>query len=64
VILVLLEAYSEWTSHKDAESAVKSHTSTYELFEGEQSFFFECLQTVVGKLNMCEVMEKIVSGAT
>lgn len=60
MILVLFEAYSEWMTHKDVKSSVKSHTSPYDLFEGEQSFYFECLQTVVGKLNMCEVMEEIV----
>jgi hypothetical protein len=59
VILVLFEAYSEWTSHKDVESVVKSHTSPYDLFEGEQSFCFECLRSVVGKLNTCEVIEKL-----
>jgi hypothetical protein len=60
VILVLFEAYSDWTTHKDVESAVRSHTSSYDLFEGERSFYFECLQTVVGELSMCEVMEEIV----
>jgi hypothetical protein len=60
VVLVLLEAYSEWSAHKDVVSAVRSHTSPYDLFEGEQTFYFECLHAVVGKLNMCEVMEKIV----
>jgi hypothetical protein len=49
VILVLFEAYSEWTSHKDTESAVKNHTSPYDLFEVEQSFCFECLRSVIGK---------------
>ncbi|XP_023718309.1 protein ARV1 isoform X2 [Cryptotermes secundus] len=48
VILVLFEAYSEWMTHKDVKSSGKSHTSPYDLFEGEQSFYFECLQTVVG----------------
>lgn len=60
MILVLFEAYSEWMTHKGVKSSVKSHTSPYDLFEGEQSFYFECLQTVVGKLNMCEVMEEVL----
>jgi hypothetical protein len=59
VILVLFEAYSEWASHKDVESAVKSHTSPYDFLEGERSFSLECLRSFVGKLNTCEAMEKL-----
>jgi len=49
VVLVLFEAYSRWASHKNVESADKNSTYSFEFFEGEQNFYFECLQTVVGK---------------
>ena len=49
MVLVLCEAYSRWASHKNIESADKNNTYSFDFFEGEQNFYFECLQTVVGK---------------
>jgi len=49
VVLVLFEAYSRWASHKNIESADKNNRYSFDFFEGEQNFYFECLQTVVGK---------------
>lgn len=49
MVLVLFEAYSRWVSHKNIESADKNNTYPFDFFEGEQNFYFECLQTVVGK---------------
>lgn len=51
MVLALFEAYSGWASHKTLESTDGNSTSPYDLFEGERSFYFECLQTVLGKLN-------------
>lgn len=48
VVLVLFEAYSGWASHKNIESADQNNTYPYDFFEGEQNFYFECLQTVIG----------------
>jgi hypothetical protein len=51
VVLVLFEAYSRWASHKNIESAEENSTYPFDFFEGEQSFYFECLQTIVGKFH-------------
>ncbi|XP_021941631.1 protein ARV1 [Zootermopsis nevadensis] len=48
VVLALFEAYSGWTTHRNVGSTDGNNTSPYDLFEGERSFYFECLQTVFG----------------
>jgi hypothetical protein len=49
VVWVLFDAYSGWASHKNLVSADTNNTYPYDFFEGERNFYFECLQTVVGK---------------
>jgi hypothetical protein len=50
VVLVLFEAYSGWTLCKNVESVDEVSTFSYDRFEGEQSFYFVCLETIAGKL--------------
>ncbi|PSN37707.1 hypothetical protein C0J52_16916 [Blattella germanica] len=48
IVLVLFEAYSSWATKKNEEALNSINMYHYDLFEGEGSFYFMCIQAILG----------------